>query len=206
MDYTKIYKVISKHHKVYILNHGESQWLSNGFVTYNIDGLPKLDRDNVLPLIGVDSNTAATYNVIMNELPDPDIIMADQLKGDGMLELSKLTVDGFAMLRGNGSNAPDCVFCSAVWLKPFTDDPDITFTFRKINAERSLIIAKCGMLVMGAVTPYKFNSNNKKAAILLEDMTKACIEMARQFEESKNRNMNESEQMGFDDMGGITRA
>ena len=75
MNYTKIYAAVAKKKTIYVWQPNESdQWLIVDGAIYSVSGLPDLNCENVLPLIGVDSETSASYNVSYFNGTDKDIL------------------------------------------------------------------------------------------------------------------------------------
>lgn len=197
MDYTKIYKVVKKHKNIRICTkHG--QWLICSASVYNIDGLPEVSPTNLLPMIGADDS--ATYNVSYKNLPVIDEIMVQSRPGDGCLINSKIIFKGLVMLRGEGSNAPGCVFAPSEDIKAF-GDRDINYiwrTYQDENGERSIIIVRSGLITVGAVLPAEITDVNGWSE-LSQDLTRITAKIDNALLALKNKKKN-PEQLSFDDL------
>lgn len=111
MDITKVYTILKKSLYIDIAQtSGGGQWIGDQKAYYNVDGLPSLDETCILPLIGVDIDTKAKYNVSVCDMPFEEEISAPNAEGDGMIEPTSLIINGMAVFRGVGKNAPPCVF------------------------------------------------------------------------------------------------
>jgi hypothetical protein len=125
MNYTKIYAAVAKKKTIYVWQPNESdQWLIVDGAIYSVSGLPDLNCENVLPLIGVDSETSASYNVSYFNGKAKDIlqkyIYCNACEGDGLMVPTKLAFSDVVVLRGESSNAPRCLFVKAESIKPFS--------------------------------------------------------------------------------------
>ena len=186
MNYTKIYAVMAKQRKISIWRPVENeQWLIASDAMYNVDGLPELDCENVLPLIGVDSESSAKYTVsYFDEASRKRIekyIRCNDCEGDGFMVQTKLAFDGVSMLRGEGSNAPACIFIKSEWLRPFAGQ-SVDFIYRQAPdlPSGSLIIIKQGLLTVGAVAPFNFKERAVGNGELISDLRAAALKIEEQ--------------------------
>lgn len=159
MDTTKIYAILKKttHPRIATDNKG-GQWIGDGNAYYNVDGLPELNKDNLLPVIGIDIDTKSKYTVIEENLPSEEIILRDGAEGDGCVELTDLNICGRTVMRGVGLNAPKCAFINDAYLKPFSKDDEISFVTREAdNSVGYIIIVKRGLFTVAAIAPMYFS-------------------------------------------------
>ncbi len=159
MDTTKIYAILKKTtHPVIAVDSMGGQWLGDGNAFYNVDGLPKLNEDNLLPLIGIDIDTKSKYTVATTTLPLSEIILRENAEGDGCVELTDLNICGRTVMRGVGQNAPKCAFINDAYLKPFSKDDEISFVTREAdNTAGYIIIVKRGLFTIAAIAPMIFS-------------------------------------------------
>lgn len=189
MDTTKIYAILKKTtHPVIAVDPKDGQWLGDGNAFYNVDGLPELNEDNLLPLIGIDIDTKSKYTVTTIKLPLSEILLRENAEGDGCVELTDLTICGKAVMRGIGKNAPKAIFINRAYLKPFSSDDEITFITRKMdNNNGYIIIVKRGLFTLAAILPMKFSKDDPSTKQLTSDLT-SVLEVINQQEEDTDGN------------------
>lgn len=155
MDNTKIYKVFLKSKRFEIYEHEGTQWLGDGIAAYSMLGMPHFDKETVLPLIGVDDMSKASYDVAQfDTLPNAETIMPMQAEGDGTLIPTRLQIGTSIMLKGSGSNAPKCIFCDAVRMKPFLGDSQLEYVSRTTKNNEPIVVVKYGMITVGCIIPW----------------------------------------------------
>jgi len=173
MDITKVYSILKKSLHIR-LSHDTNggQWLGNSSASYNVDGLPELDCECVLPLIGVDIDVKAKYTVMEDTERITDMILKHECEGDGMVELTDLNIRGVAVMRGVGRNAPACVFINANYLKPFMADDEITYIVRKTPNEAGyVLLVKRGLITLGVIAPVHYKDTSAVTDQLIADLT-----------------------------------
>lgn len=199
MDNTKVYKELRKHTQIAI-DHRHGQWVAAGSAVYNIDDLPEITENNLLPLIGVTTETAAKYTVKYLKIPIVEELATNSCEGDGCLLRSSLLFNGQIMLKGEGSNAPACVFCNAAELKVFGEDKEITYVYREIitnGKKQGLVIVHYGLLTLGAVLTSSINKGFgwPELAADLRIAADCIIKCVNESELSESH----TEQISFDD-------
>ena len=189
MNYTKVYAAVAKKKTIYVWQPNESdQWLIVAGAIYSVSGLPDLNCENVLPLIGVDSDTSASYNVSYFNEKAKDIlqkyIYCNACEGDGLMVPTKLAFSDVVVLRGESSNAPRCVFVKAESIKPFSGQ-SVEYIYRPTPdyPSGSIIIVKEGLMTVGAVIPYSFKGSFRNTNTLRHDLLAAAREIEEQTKE-----------------------
>lgn len=183
MDNTKIYAILKKALHIQIAADPDGgQWIGDANALYNVDGLPRLNADNILPMIGVDIDTKAKYTVAETELPYADEIMKSAAEGDGLVELTDLNLRSVSVMRGVGQNAPLSVFINAVYLKPFISDDEISYIIRRVKNDAGyIIIVKRGLITLAIIAPVAFKSLQGTAAEMITDLTNVIKTIKQQI-------------------------
>lgn len=192
MNYTKIYAAVAKKKTIYVWQPNESdQWLIVDGAIYSVSGLPDLNCENVLPLIGVDSETSASYNVSYFNGKAKDIlqkyIYCNACEGDGLMVPTKLAFSDVVVLRGESSNAPRCLFVKAESIKPFSGQ-SVEYIYRPTPdyPSGSIIIVKEGLMTVGAAMPYSFKNRHMASVdILKHDLIAAAHKIEDQTKEDE---------------------
>lgn len=182
MDNTKIYAILKKSLHIQIATEPDGgQWVGNNSVFYNVDGLPPLNAQNILPLIGVDIDTKAKYTVEERDLPHANDIMPGAAEGDGLVELTDLILQGEAIMRGVSQNAPPCVFINASFLKPFISDDEISYITRKANNDAGyIILVKRGLITIAVIAPICHNKKSPWTDKLIDDLSNVISTIKQQ--------------------------
>ena len=185
MNYTKIYAAVAKKKTIYVWQPNESdQWLIVDGAIYSVSGLPDLNCENVLPLIGVDSETSASYNVSYFNGKNKDIlrkyIYCNACEGDGLMVPTKLAFSDVVVLRGESSNAPLCEFVKAESIRPF-------------SGQGAMIIIKEGLITVGAAIPYSFKGSFRNTNTLRHDLLAAAREIEEQTKEDADEEFEQTE-------------
>lgn len=191
MNYTKIYAAVAKKKTIYVWQPNTSdQWLIVARAIYSVSGLPDLNCENVLPLIGVDSDTSAAYNVSYYNDKDKDAlqkyIYCNACEGDGFMVPTKLAFNDVVVLRGESSNAPRCLFVKAESIKPFSGQ-SVEYIYRPTPdlSPGAMIIIKEGLITVGAVIPYSFKGCLASASTLRRDLLAAAYKIEEQTKEDE---------------------
>ena len=199
MDNTKIYKIIAKdlHFKLYDDPKGGIQWLSDGIAAYAMHGMPEMDEHTALPLLGIDDNTSAKYFPIRMALPLCKEIYSDDNFGLGTVEPAQIVVQDMLMMRGVGTNAPECLFVDAKRMKPFLDDSENSYLWRPDNTSMGIIIVKRGLITVGCIIPC---SPSNVSDTYISDLWKAYeyIKAEKSKAEAKDHH-EDAKQLNFDD-------
>ena len=199
MNYTKIYAAVAKKKTIYVWQPNESdQWLIVDGAIYSVSGLPDLNCENVLPLIGVDSETSASYNVSYFNGKNKDIlrkyIYCNACEGDGLMVPTKLAFSDVVVLRGESSNAPLCEFVKAESIRPFSGQGG-EFIYRPTPdlSPGAMIIIKEGLITVGAAIPYSFKGSFRNTNTLRHDLLAAAREIEEQTKEDADEEFEQTE-------------
>ena len=199
MNYTKIYAAVAKKKTIYVWQPNESdQWLIVDGAIYSVSGLPDLNCENVLPLIGVDSETSASYNVSYFNGKNKDIlrkyIYCNACEGDGLMVPTKLAFSDVVVLRGESSNAPLCEFVKAESIRPFSGQC-VEFIYRPTPdlSPGAMIIIKEGLITVGAAIPYSIKGSFRNTTTLRHDLLAAAREIEEQTKEDADEEFEQTE-------------
>lgn len=148
MNITKISAVLKKHPEIVVYKGNSRQYISNGYVVYDITDLPELYNDEqVFAVLGIVSAKQDKYNVkIKGELPE--IISSDDYG---------FTVDPLQteIKRHNGerfrifSNGTTAIFIQQLYLKPLEENEPYMYSVRDCSDGTHMLVVEYGLL--GAV-------------------------------------------------------
>ena len=198
MDLTKVYSYIKKTKSIMISDMITAdgtyveQWISNGVAAYSLSGLPQLDHESVLLLIGVDTESKAKYNVYEHNFSHSSELMKAYTDTDRSVIPTGLTIAEYEVLEGGSPSSPDIVFVNAAALKVFGDD--VEYIYRQLTDKQAVILVKSGLITIGCILPYTFpdNAHTDKIRERLDKISKKLSEA------TASNSSCEDEQLSFD--------
>lgn len=148
MNITKVAAVLKKHPEIIVYKRNSRQYISNGYVVYDITDLPELyNEEQVFAILGIATAKQDKYNVkIKDELPE--LIDSD----DHDIEVDPLQTE---IKRHNGEryrvfkNDTTAFFIQQLYLKPLEENEPYMYYVRNCGDGTQMLVVEYGLL--GAV-------------------------------------------------------
>lgn len=145
MNIVKIAAVLKKHPEIIVYKQNSRQYISNGYVVYDITDLPELYNDEqVFAVLGIASAKQDKYNVkIKDELPEfissNDYgFTVDPLQ----TEIKRHHGERFRIF----SNGTTAIFIQQLYLKPLEENEPYMYAVRDCGGGTQMLVVEYGLL------------------------------------------------------------
>ncbi len=163
MKLDRIYKVFAKAGRVHLYDKLDEsgniikQYVSDGGCIYALENLPIFTEGTLCSLLGVGSEKIEVENDVATDFCIE--AMSDRSYDEDIpLKISTFEFFGQIVLTQLEGDEQVLHFVSPAYIKPFMDDPEITFISRNICGTRCVVI-KNGMFTIGSIMPLRLVYN-----------------------------------------------
>lgn len=191
MKLKKIEQIIKKAKRIVVFNSPECQWLGDGYACYPMYDLPHLSNGEFFALFDIPDSQRGNFGFSIQDLPsflnfkDDDQSELLLKREDYTLNIQGRTLEILPSRHGMS-------FIDTKYLKPFSGAEDGFELYERISAGGNPYIAvKEGLFLIGIILPFDLHNDEKLIDTL--DKLKRCAEKYRDYRETLNCDISQTE-------------
>lgn len=182
MKINKIASLLKKGKTIHLYDGTDCQWVSTGYATYSLAGLPWLEEKNIVTMFDIPEDQRGKYYFEHKELPQT-MNFSDTDKTEGVIDSEHIKIGTHGCILKIFQTSSGAAFVDSDLLVPFKDSLDYLEYYERHTVDGKVYIAvKNGLTLIGIILPSEVVNDD-----LIKDLERILVMSRETLDLKKQR-------------------